>query len=32
MKKKVLRIATVPMSLNLLLQGQLRMLNEEYEW
>lgn len=31
MKKKVLRIATVPMSLNLLLQGQLRMLNEEYE-
>lgn len=31
MKKKVLRIATVPMSLNLLLQGQLRMLNEDYE-
>lgn len=31
MKKKVLRIATVPISLNLLLQGQLRMLNEEYE-
>lgn len=31
MKKKVLRIATVPISLNLLLQGQLRMLNEDYE-
>lgn len=31
MKKKVLRIATVPLSLDLLLKGQLRMLNEEYE-
>lgn len=31
MKRKVLRIATVPISLNLLLQGQLRMLNEDYE-
>lgn len=30
-KKKVLRIATVPLSLDLLLKGQLRMLNEEYE-
>lgn len=31
MKKKVLRIATVPLSLDLLLKGQLKMLNEEYE-
>lgn len=31
MKKKVLRISTVPVSLNLLLKGQLRMLNERYE-
>lgn len=30
-KKKVLRIATVPLSLDLLLKGQLKMLNEEYE-
>lgn len=31
MKKKVIRISTVPISLNLLLQGQLGMLAEEYE-
>lgn len=31
MKKKVIRIATIPMSLDLLLQGQLSMLNEHYE-
>lgn len=31
MKKKVLRITTVPVSLDLLLKGQLKMLNEMYE-
>ena len=31
MKRKVIRIATVPMSLELLLRGQLKMLSEEYE-
>lgn len=31
MKKKVLRIATVPVSLDVLLKGQLKMLNEMYE-
>ena len=31
MKKKVIRISTVPMSLNLLLQGQLKMLSADYE-
>ena len=31
MKKKVIRISTIPMSLDLLLQGQLRMLSEAYE-
>lgn len=31
MKKKVIRISTIPMSLDLLLQGQLRMLSEYYE-
>lgn len=30
-KKKVLRVSTIPLSLNLLLKGQLKMLNEEYE-
>lgn len=30
-KKKVMRIATVPVSLDILLKGQLKMLNEEYE-
>lgn len=30
-KKKILRISTVPMSLNLVLKGQLRMINEVYE-
>ena len=31
MKKKVIRISTIPMSLDVLLQGQLRMLAEHYE-
>ena len=31
MKKKVIRIATIPLSLDVLLQGQLKMLNEHYE-
>lgn len=31
MKKKVLRITTVPISLKLLLEGQLNMLNRDYE-
>ena len=31
MKPKVIRISTVPLSLHLLLQGQLRMLEEAYE-
>ena len=31
MKKKVIRISTVPMSLNLLLEGQLKMLSADYE-
>jgi glycosyltransferase involved in cell wall biosynthesis len=31
MKKKILRISTVPMSLDLLLKGQLKMLAEEWE-
>lgn len=31
MKKKIIRISTVPMSLNLLLKGQLHMLSEDYE-
>ena len=31
MKKKVLRITTVPVSLDLLLKGHLKMLNEMYE-
>lgn len=31
MKKKVIRISTIPMSLDVLLQGQLRMLSEHYE-
>ena len=31
MKKKVIRISTVPMSLNLLLKGQLQMLSETYD-
>lgn len=30
-KRKVLRVSTIPMSLDLLLKGQLRMLNENYE-
>lgn len=30
-KKKVLRVSTIPLSMNLLLKGQLKMLNEEYE-
>lgn len=30
-RKKVLRVSTIPLSLNLLLKGQLKMLNEEYE-
>lgn len=31
MKKKSIRISTIPMSLDILLQGQLRMLSEHYE-
>lgn len=31
MRKKVLRITTVPVSLKLLLEGQLNMLNRDYE-
>ena len=31
MKKKIIRISTIPMSLDILLQGQLRMLSEHYE-
>lgn len=31
MKKKLIRVSTVPLSLHLLLQGQLKMLSEEYE-
>ena len=31
MKPKVIRISTVPLSLHLLLQGQLKMLAETYE-
>lgn len=31
MKKKIIRISTVPMSLDLLLKGQLKMLTEEWE-
>lgn len=31
MKKKVIRISTIPLSLEVLLQGQLRMLSEHYE-
>ena len=31
MKKKIIRISTVPMSLDLLLKGQLKMLTEDYE-
>jgi len=31
MKRKVIRISTIPLSLNLLLKGQLRMLNEVYD-
>ena len=30
-KKKIIRISTIPMSLDILLQGQLRMLSEHYE-
>lgn len=31
MKKKIIRLSTIPMSLDILLQGQLRMLSEHYE-
>ena len=31
MKKKIIRLSTIPMSLDILLQGQLRMLSEQYE-
>ena len=31
MKKKSIRISTIPLSLDVLLQGQLRMLSEHYE-
>lgn len=31
MKKKLLRISTIPLSLNVLLQGQLKMMSEHYE-
>lgn len=31
MKRKVIRITTIPMSLNILFPGQLKMLSEEYE-
>ena len=31
MKKKIIRLSTIPLSLDVLLQGQLRMLSEHYE-